>query len=311
VNTPLPDPRIAYPAVSEHIANVIRKATEKDVVNRFQSCREFALALVSSAAFDFPDESKEKTLVDQEIPVITSAEIASSVTPDEKTKIDVAYQPLPVKKSNKIYFVIPVLLVFFSAVGFFAYNLLNNDSKKEATIPASQPQPKDSPVVAVPVTSQPVVNPEPTKQVPVDSPFVKTNTKTKKDQAVTQTNQTSQTSQTTQSTQTSQTTTKTRLVVRGNSLPDFASKVKTESERLMKGKGYQPENIRVNMSRYEFSCDLVPAFTSFVKIGLYYAPIEEGWCPPCNTVLTRNPGSEVIREFTDNSFQYNFIAISQ
>jgi hypothetical protein len=42
--------------------------------------------------------------------VITSVEIDSSVTADEK-KIDVAYKPLPVKKSNKIYFFIPVQLL--------------------------------------------------------------------------------------------------------------------------------------------------------------------------------------------------------
>jgi serine/threonine protein kinase len=49
VNEELPDPRVIYPGVSEHMCAIIKKATAKDINVRFQTCNEFSAALKDSA----------------------------------------------------------------------------------------------------------------------------------------------------------------------------------------------------------------------------------------------------------------------
>ena len=49
VNDPLPDPASIYPGASKHLAQVIAKATQKNVEDRFQSCEEFKKALNDTA----------------------------------------------------------------------------------------------------------------------------------------------------------------------------------------------------------------------------------------------------------------------
>jgi serine/threonine protein kinase len=65
VKTPLEDPRNIYPGVSEHMCQVIAKATHKDINLRFQSCGEFLDAIEKkgtlSSSFSFEPPTKRES----------------------------------------------------------------------------------------------------------------------------------------------------------------------------------------------------------------------------------------------------------
>jgi serine/threonine protein kinase len=78
VKVPLTDPRTKYPAVSEHMVQVINKSTQKNPLDRFNSCNDFSKSLDNKNA----DELliKNKNLV-TENPINDSYE---SVPPQKK-----------------------------------------------------------------------------------------------------------------------------------------------------------------------------------------------------------------------------------
>ena len=95
VTKPFPKAKKFYPAVSDKIELIIKKATEKTKVDRYQSCEEFKKDLISSK---------------------------KPISPQTKTS-----KPKQPTKKNKLY---PVLIIFLIAVaGFFYYQ--NNLNLKE------------------------------------------------------------------------------------------------------------------------------------------------------------------------------------
>jgi serine/threonine protein kinase len=98
--------------------------------------------------------------------------------------------------------------------------------------------------------------------------------------------------------------------VSAGNLTDFRNKLKQKSNALMKNKNYRPANCSFNPSTFTFRCTLVPEGTSFTKITLVYAPTGNV-CESCVNTLSKNPGSEILLDVSDASFQYNLIAIAE
>ena len=59
VNVPFPDARTVYPHVSEHINNIIQRATQKDKNDRYQSCAEFKHDLMGATPPPPPIDEEE------------------------------------------------------------------------------------------------------------------------------------------------------------------------------------------------------------------------------------------------------------
>ncbi len=294
VNVPLSDPRLIYPAVSEHMSKVIRKATHKDVTKRFQSCREFAEALDPSAVIDLSEDAGGKTMIDQ-----PGFGTATSFQGHGKERTVVDHSALS-KSSNKskiwLYWAIPLAILLLAGLGYAGY-YFGKEGGGDGGNNAGGDVKKDSSNVVV--NGQPDKK-EKDKKENVDSSSVKKKRRTKQDPVVVQ-----------PPAPPPPPSGNVRLVVRGSSVQDLANKLRAQSEKLMRGNGYQPVNVRFNLSRFEFSCELVPQYSSFTKIGLYFAPANLGWCESCSNVLAKNPGSVVLGDHSDNSFIYNFIVISE
>jgi serine/threonine protein kinase/FKBP-type peptidyl-prolyl cis-trans isomerase len=101
VNEPLP-PLVQYP----DIENVIKKATDKDRNNRYQSCAEFRQALISAAQPKKPaQEDSDKTLIDIPEPVKKEARpVAAPVQqkpPAEKKEKKEKIKPIPGEPGSK------------------------------------------------------------------------------------------------------------------------------------------------------------------------------------------------------------------
>lgn len=99
VKTPLEDPRNVYPGVSEHMCNVIAKATHKDINLRFQSCGEFLDAIENKGSVSF------------------------SYSP----------QQAPRREARKIslkWVLIPLIAILLGVGGYFAFTKLNLFKKK-------------------------------------------------------------------------------------------------------------------------------------------------------------------------------------
>ncbi len=76
VTQPFPDPRSFYVGVSDKMRDVIRKATENNPINRFQSCEEFSIALLNA--------QKKKTKTSN---ISLQTRIIDAVDPDIKTPV--------------------------------------------------------------------------------------------------------------------------------------------------------------------------------------------------------------------------------
>jgi serine/threonine protein kinase len=98
--------------------------------------------------------------------------------------------------------------------------------------------------------------------------------------------------------------------VSAGSLTDFRNKLKQKSNALMKNKNYRPTNCSFNPASLTFKCTLVPEATSFTKITLVFAPAGNS-CESCANTLSKNPGSEVLIDVSDASYQYNVISIAE
>ena len=271
VKVPLADPRTKYPAVSEHMVQVIDKSTQKNPLDRFSSCNDFSKSL------DNPNTEELSTNKNPKV---------------EKTVID-SYEPsLPQKKKfNPLFIVIPLALILFIAVGWY-WNKQSKSgdgqiAKTDTTSSVGGEGKSDSVTTEQVKVETPVEKPDPQTPVAVPDP---TATVT----PVIQNNNNGIIN----------------LVVNGNDLDDLRNKLKAKSNAIMKNKGYNPENVSFDPIRHRFSCDLVPSQTMFTKLSLVFGPISDG-CPACDNVIMKNPGSEVLINQSDANYIYNIISIAE
>jgi len=271
VKVPLADPRTKYPAVSEHMVQVIDKSTQKNPLDRFSSCNDFSKSL---------DNPNTEALSTNKNPKV------------EKTVID-SYEPSlsQKKKFNPLFIVIPLALILFIAVGWY-WNKQSKSgdgqiAKTDTTSSVGGEGKSDSVTTEQVKVETPVEKPDP--QTPVAKPDP-TATVT----PVTQNNNNGVI----------------KLVVNGNDLVDLRNNLKAKSNAIMKNKGYNPENVSFDPIRHRFSCDLVPSQTMFTKLSLVFGPISDG-CPACDNVVLKNPGSEVLINQSDANYIYNIISIAE
>jgi hypothetical protein len=102
-----------------------------------------------------------------------------------------------------------------------------------------------------------------------------------------------------------------KLSVKGNTLEELREKLKAKSNTIMKNKEYTAEDVKFDPQRHYFSCNLVPATSTFTKLSLAYGPISSGGCESCDNVILRNPGSEVLVNVSDANYIYNIILIAE
>jgi hypothetical protein len=271
VKVPLADPRTKYPAVSEHMVSVIDKSTQKNPLDRFNSCNDFSKGLDNKNADELLVKNKNPEI---ENPINNSYESA----PPQKKKI------------NPLAIIIPLALILLTAIGWYWNNqsksgdeaivvtdttssvdggdVSDSDKKEEEKVETPDPQTAQQAPVAVPDSTAAV------------APINQSNNGV------------------------------INLVVYGNDLEDLRNKLKAKSNAIMKNKGYNPENVSFDPIRHRFSCDLVPSQSLFTKLSLVFGPISDG-CPACDNVIIKNPGSEVLVNESDANYIYNIISIAE
>jgi len=123
VKVPLADPRTKYPAVSEHMVQVINKSTQKNPLDRFNSCNDFSKSLDNQNADELLSVTKiseeEKTInVSDEI--LTNNKTSTALVDLTKIKVEIEPTVIPEtkKKSNVLYIVI-ALAFFFIGLGWY------------------------------------------------------------------------------------------------------------------------------------------------------------------------------------------------
>ena len=123
VNDPLPNPASIYPGASKHLEQVITKATQKNVEDRFQSCEEFKKALNDSS---FKTVIKESTIAEPHKTQIKEAIRQPATAEGPKTEIK---KPTPPKKRKKILFILlaSISLVFGGGY-FFLMEIADSDT---------------------------------------------------------------------------------------------------------------------------------------------------------------------------------------
>lgn len=129
----LPDPRIIYPGISEHMHLVIQKATAKKVEDRFQSCEEFIHGLNHQDFFiviegETPTEMDTAELIIEEVEIpneirienIVEEEVDSLVTenPPSSESIGSMHTPTSKKKKKAILFVLLGLILVGTVIFF-------------------------------------------------------------------------------------------------------------------------------------------------------------------------------------------------
>ena len=136
INDPLPDLKSFYPGASEHLAQLIAKATQKNVEDRFQSCEEFKKAL---------NETTYKT--DLKKPVIAKSSKIESKASIKKPIAGKAATAQPNESKKKKYTVIIFALVLLLIIrgGFFLIEKTNlfenkNDKKESPSKHAATPK---------------------------------------------------------------------------------------------------------------------------------------------------------------------------
>jgi serine/threonine protein kinase len=272
VKVPLADPRTKYPAVSEHMVSVIDKSTQKNPLDRFNSCNDFSKGLDNQNADELFIKNKKQEI---ENPINNSYESA----PPQKKKI------------NPLAIVIPIALILFIAVGWY-WNKQSKSgdgeiAKTDTTSSVGGEGRSDSVTTEQVKVETPVEKPDP--QTPVAKPDP-TATVT----PVTQNNNNGVI----------------KLVVNGNDLVDLRNNLKAKSNAIMKNKGYNPENVNFDPIRHRFSCDLVPSQSIFTLLTLVFGPLSDG-CPACDNAIQKNPGSEVLINQSDANYIYNIISIAE
>ena len=114
VNDPLPDPASIYPGVSEHLAQVIAKATQKNVEDRFQSCEEFKKALNDTA---FKTDLKVSAVTEPSKTQVK--EPAKTEAPKTKIKEPSPSSTTPPKKKKNTAIIIAVILALVIGGGYY------------------------------------------------------------------------------------------------------------------------------------------------------------------------------------------------
>ena len=135
VKIPLADPRTKYPAVSEHMVQVINKATQKNHVDRFNSCNDFSKSLDNKNA----DELLSVTKISEEEKTINvSDEIVNnnktSTPAIDLTKTKIESEPIAnpeTKKKPNVLAIILIGIILFIGLGWYLSN--KGGEKVEAT----------------------------------------------------------------------------------------------------------------------------------------------------------------------------------
>ena len=118
VNDPLPNPATIYPGASKHLGQVIAKATQKNIEDRFQSCEEFKKALNdSSFKTDLKEPAKAEPL---------KAESKPSVKKPKEKKTATAQPNQTKKKKNTSIIIIAVIAL--AIAGYYINEIINKES---------------------------------------------------------------------------------------------------------------------------------------------------------------------------------------
>jgi serine/threonine protein kinase len=108
VKVPLADPRTKYPAVSEHMVQVINKSTQKNPLDRFNSCNDFSKSLDNQNADELLSVTKiseeEKTInVSDEI--ITNNKTSTALVDLTKIKVEIEPTVIPETKKSRMFYI--------------------------------------------------------------------------------------------------------------------------------------------------------------------------------------------------------------
>jgi uncharacterized protein (TIGR02145 family) len=130
VKVPLPDPRTNYPAVSEHMVQVINKATQKNPLDRFNSCNDFSKSVDNKNANELSSVTKiseeEKTINVYDETLINN-KISPSLLDLTKTKVETEPTDFPeTKKKPNALAIISIAIILFIGLGWY----LNNQEDK-------------------------------------------------------------------------------------------------------------------------------------------------------------------------------------
>ena len=100
------------------------------------------------------------------------------------------------------------------------------------------------------------------------------------------------------------------LSISGNNLSDLREKLKGASEKILSQSNLKPVNASLNINSLSFRCDFeeVNPLERVKLLSLLCGPLPVG-CESCMNALNQNPGSEILVRKTDNTFDYNVIAI--
>ncbi len=103
------------------------------------------------------------------------------------------------------------------------------------------------------------------------------------------------------------------ISIRANSLDELRQKIKAESNSIMKNKEYIPENCKINVRKFTFSCDLKKQSSNYTKISFVWGPALNGTneCESGINVLSKNPGSNTELTKVSNNMVYKVISIAE
>lgn len=101
----------------------------------------------------------------------------------------------------------------------------------------------------------------------------------------------------------------TSISLKCKSLAELRNALLSESNSKMFNKNYLPENVKLDLENFSFSCDLISQKSNFTKLSFAWGPLNS--CESCSNVLQKNPGSHVIYEAKDKNMIYNIIAVQE
>jgi len=132
VKVPLADPRTKYPAVSEHMVQVINKATQKNPLDRFNSCNDFSKSVDNKNANELLSVTK---ISEEEKTINVSDEIVNNnkttTAPEDFTKTKIETEPTVIpetKKKPNVLAIISIAIILFIGLGWY---LSNKGGEKE------------------------------------------------------------------------------------------------------------------------------------------------------------------------------------
>jgi serine/threonine protein kinase len=186
------------------------------------------------------------------------------------------------KKTNVLFFILPIIILLACVVGWYQYN----KNTKDPIVTDIGPATTDTPTPPPPPIPAPVEAEKKDVDPAVNIPDNTVTPQTPNNGVI-------------------------KLSVKGNTLEELREKLKAKSNTIMKNKEYNAEDVKFDPQRHYFSCNLVPATSTFTKLSLAYGPISSGGCESCDNVILRNPGSEVLVNVSDANYIYNIILIAE